>query len=116
MQIEKEQLVAQIYHKRGDTLSLSCQWLDSNEDPIDLTGYTIDCQVRAVGFVDTLAVVVTNAALGQFVLFSGATLTESWPVTSSQASRLFCDVQFTQGPIVVSSETFQVIVLEDITQ
>jgi hypothetical protein len=116
MQIEKEQLVGQVYHKRGDTLSLSCQWLDSDNNPIDLTGYTITSQVRAVGFVDDLTITVTSAVDGQFVLSATATDTSSWPVTSSQASRTFCDIQFQVGPNVVSSETFQVIVIEDITQ
>jgi hypothetical protein len=108
--------VAQIYHKRGDTLSLSCQWTDSNNTPINLTGYTITSQVRAVGFVDDLTIVITSAVSGQFVLSATATDTSTWPVTSSQASRTFCDVQFQVGSDVVSSETFQVIVLEDITQ
>ena len=108
--------MAQVYHKRGDTLSLSAVWLDSNNDPVDLTGYTVESQVRAVGFVDDLTVTITDATAGEFVLSATATDTSMWPVTSSQSSRSFCDIQFTIAGIVVSSETFQVVVVEDITQ
>ena len=107
--------MTQIYHKRGDTLSLSCVWKDSAGTPINLTGYTVACQVKAVNFVDTLTVTVTSAANGAFTISRSATGTSSWPVTDSQASRLFCDIQFTSGSLVTSTETFQIIVLEDIT-
>lgn len=108
--------MVQVYHKRGDTLSLGCKWTDNNGTPINLVGYTIASQVKAVGFFANLTVVVTNAALGEFNLSATATATSTWPITSSQASRTFCDVQFTVSGVVASSETFQVVVLEDITQ
>lgn len=108
--------MAQVYHKRGDTLSLNVTWLDSNNDPVSLTGYTIESQVRAVGFVDDLTVTVTDAVAGEFVISATAIDTTLWPITSSQASRTFCDIQFTIGGIVVSSETFQIVIVEDITQ
>lgn len=31
---------------RGDTLEFSVQWLDQNQDPIDVTSYTAKLQVR----------------------------------------------------------------------
>ena len=108
--------MTQIYHKRGDTLSLTCTWKDPTGTAIDLTGYTVESQVRAVNFVDNLLVTVTDATNGQFTISATATSTANWPSTNSAASRLFCDVQFTTGSVVVSTETFQIVVLEDITQ
>lgn len=109
--------MTQIYHKRGDTLSLTCTWTSGETStPIDLTNYTIACQVRAVGFSDDITVAITSAVDGQFTLSASASATSKWPLTDSSASRLFCDVQFTSTSAVISSETFQIIVLEDITQ
>ena len=90
--------MAQIYHKRGDTFSLTCTWTDSSGTAIDLTGYTVESQVRATSFVDTLTVTVTDAANGVFTLSATATATADWPATNSLLSRLYCDVQFTTGP------------------
>ena len=104
-----------IYHKTGDTLSLTCTYTDSAGNPIDITSHTIASKVKAVGFEDTLTVNKTDEANGIFILSATATATASWPVTVSTASRLFCDVQFTLGSVVQSSETFQIIVVQDIT-
>lgn len=104
-----------LYHKTGDTLSLTCTYTDSSGNPINITSYTIASKVKAVGFEDTITVTKTNAANGVFTLSATATDTASWPVTVSIASRLFCDVQFTSGSVVQSSETFQIIVVQDIT-
>ena len=108
--------MAEIYHKKGDTLSYSCSWKDSSGVAIDLTGYTLNSQVRATNFVDTLTVAVTSAVNGLFTLSATATQTASWPVTDGLLSRLFCDVQFTTGSVVVSTETFQLVIAQDITQ
>jgi len=108
--------MADIYHKKGDTLSYSCSWKDSAGTAINLTGYTIKSQVRAVGFVGDLTATVTNAANGLFTLSATATQTAAWPITDGAASQVFCDIQFTIGSVVVSSETFQIIVIQDITQ
>lgn len=108
--------MAGIYHKRGDTFSLTCTWTDSLGTAINLTGYTFKSQVRATSFVDTLTVTVTDAANGVFTIAATATATANWPVTDSLSSKLFCDIQFTNGTTVTSTETFQIVVVEDITQ
>jgi len=108
--------MAQIYHKRGDTFSLTCTWTDSLGAAIDLTGYTVESQVRAVSFVDTLTTTITDVTNGVFTLTATATATADWPVTDSLSSKLFCDIQFTKGTTVTSTETFQIVVVEDITQ
>lgn len=105
----------QIYHKRGDTLSLTCTWVDSTDTPIDITSYTVESKVKATNFTDTLTVTKTDPTNGEFVLSATATATESWPVSEGKASYLFCDVQFTLSGVVTSTETFQIVVLEDIT-
>ena len=108
--------MAQIYHKRGDTFSLTCTWTDSLGAAIDITDFTVESQVRAVGFVDTLTVTVTDATNGVFTIAATATATADWPVTDSLYSKLFCDIQFTTGATVTSTETFQIVVVGDITQ
>ena len=108
--------MADIYHKKGDTLSYSCSWKDSTGTAINLTGYTIASQVRATGFVGNLTVTITDAVNGLFTLSATATQTATWPVTDGASSRVFCDIQFTLGAVVVSTETFQIIVVQDITQ
>lgn len=107
--------MSQIYHKRGDTLSLLCIWKDASGNPVDLTGYTIASQVRATNFVDSLTVTITDAVNGKFSVTRTATGTSSWPISNS-VSRVYCDIQFTTGTTVISSQTFEVVVLEDITQ
>jgi hypothetical protein len=108
--------MADISHKKGDTLSYACSWKDSSGVAINLTGYTLACQVRATNFVDTLTTTVTSAVNGLFTLSATATQTATWPVTDGSLSRLFCDVQFTVGAVVVSTETFQIVIVQDITQ
>lgn len=108
--------MAIIYHKKGDTLSYSCSWKDSAGVAINLTGYTINSQVRATSFVGTLTTTITSAVNGLFTLSATATETATWPVTDGALSSLFCDVQFTVGAVVVSTDTFQIIIAQDITQ
>ena len=104
-----------IYHKTGDTLSLTCTFTDSNGDAIDLTSYTLASKVKATGFEDTLTVTVTDATAGIVVISATATATASWPVSTSSKSYLYCDIQLTLGEVVQSTETFQIVVVEDIT-
>lgn len=107
--------MSQIYHKKGDTFTLICVWKDALGNPVDLTSYTIASQVRSINFVDTLSVTILEAANGKFSVERAATNTATWPI-SSNTSRVFCDIQFTTGATVISSQTFEIVVLEDITQ
>lgn len=106
-------------HKQGDTLTITGTWTDSSGVAIDLTGYTIASQVRVVTgttFVDTLTATVVNTATGSFSLSATATQTSSWPVTHGQYTRTYCDIQFSKAGVVVSSDTFEIVVLLGITQ
>lgn len=107
--------MSQIYHKKGDTFTLICVWKDSVGNPVNLTGYTIASQVRSIGFVDNLSVTILDAAQGRFSVSRNAANTSDWPASNS-ISRVFCDIQFTINSTVSSSQTFEVVVLEDITQ
>ncbi|CAB4125015.1 hypothetical protein UFOVP59_67 [uncultured Caudovirales phage] len=108
-----------ISHKQGDTFSASCVWTDSTSTAINLTGYTITSQVRVLSgviFVDTLSVTITSAVNGAFTVSATPSATASWPVTTGQYNRMFCDIQFSKAGVVVSSETFEIIVVKEITQ
>ena len=104
-----------INFKRGDTFSLECTRKDSSGVPINLTGYTITSTAKVgTSFSDVLTVTIINAAAGIFTLTETATNTAAWPI-SSDASIMYCDVQFVLSGVVKSSETFVINVIEDIT-
>lgn len=103
-----------INFKRGDTLTIECTRRDADGTPVDLTGLTIASKVRNGGFEDTLTVTVVDAGAGTFTLAQTATLTALWPI-SAEWSDMLCDVEFVDGANVVSSETFAINVLADIT-
>lgn len=104
-----------INFKRGDTFSLLCTRQDSAGAPVNLTGYTITSTARVgTSFSDILTVTITSAAAGQFTLSETAANTANWPI-SSDASIMYCDVQFVFSGVVKSSETFIINVIEDIT-
>jgi hypothetical protein len=107
--------MAQIYHKRADTFTLSCVWRDAAGSPVNLSGYIIASQVRTETFVDNLVVTVTNAANGEFTVTRAASFTALWPITT-YATNLFCDIEFSLTGTVVSSETFEIVVVQDITR
>ena len=103
-----------INFKRGDTLSMTCQRLTAAAAAFNLVGYTIAATVRNGGFSQALTVTVTNASLGQFTLSQTATNTAVWPISDDDDSVMYCDIQFTSGS-VESTETFKIVVREDIT-
>jgi len=103
-----------INFKRGDTLSMTCQRLTAAAAAFNLVGYTMAATVRNGAFSQALTVTVTNASLGQFTLSQTATNTAAWPISDDDDSVMYCDIQFTSGS-VESTETFKIIVREDIT-
>jgi hypothetical protein len=103
-----------INFKRGDTLSMTCQRLTAAAAAFNLVGYTMAATVRNGGFSQALTVTVTNASLGQFTLSQTATNTAVWPISDDDDSAMYCDIQFTSGS-VESTETFKIVVREDIT-
>lgn len=103
-----------INFKRGDTLAIACTRKNSVGAPVNITGMTILSKVRNGAFEDSLVVNVTDAAAGEFTLSRSAANTAAWPLTAD-GSIMRCDVEFTDGSNVNSSETFAINVIEDIT-
>lgn len=100
--------------KRGDTLSVAGVAAQDSGVALNLTGYTVRSQVRssAGALVAALSVTVTSATLGTFTLDATAAATASW-----LTGRHVCDVEYTSaGGIVSSTETFAVVVLDDVTR
>lgn len=97
-----------MYFKRGDTFRLSCT------TDQDITGFSIASQVRtsAGGLIDTLVVNLLQAnPTGSFTLDT-TNNTSGWPIGT-----LYCDIQYTTGSgEIVSTETFEIDVIRDITQ
>ena len=122
--------MASIDHKRGDTFEISFTLTDNSGSAVDLTNYTVRAMARDSSGTEqvewteaqtTNGVNITNAAAGQFKLVrsassppAGQLATTAWPL-----GRLEVDVEFSDNsspPVVVSSDTFSIIVLEDITR
>jgi hypothetical protein len=91
--------------KAGATYQRACQYLDKNSQPIDLTGYTIACELRTprgvlvARLAGTLADQITDT--GWFYLDPIEPDTSAWPTGSAKG-----DIRYSAGGIVVYTETF----------
>jgi len=98
--------------KQGDSFLLSCTYQE-NGQPVDVTDYAIQSQVRdSVGtLLQTLLVVKQDQAFypGKFTLDGGVI---AWPV-----DLLACDIQTINGDgFVRSSQTFSIPIISDVTR
>lgn len=95
--------------KRGDSfIFTNNQLLDSNGDPIDLTGWTIRSHIRdrSMNLIDELDMTIETFSYSMTKMN-----TEMWPVVD-----LFWDVEYTMPDgTVFSSETITVKVIQDVT-
>ena len=103
--------MAQIKFKRGDTFTLTCTY---KVDGIatSVSALTIESQIRNQR--DTLIQDLTVTKLvgtGQFTLVASTADTTEWPV-----SVLRCDIQFSEGGVVRSTQTFDISVVEEVTK
>ena len=93
--------------KRGDSFLFTC----TTDAP--LTGYSVASQIRDKShkLITDLAVsIIQTTPTGAFTLTT-PTGTSSWPV-----GLLECDIQYTNNAgFVVSSETFEIDLIRDIT-
>jgi len=96
--------------KRGDTLALDCTRTDSAGSAVSLAGVSIAAKMRRGSTEITLTASATDEAAGEFRLSALATTTDDWVLGVYD-----CDVEFTNGATVASSQTFQVNVVEDVT-
>lgn len=97
--------------KRGDTLDLLCT-VQQDGQPLDITGWQIDCWVSAQGrVVHRFAGLVVDAAAGQYALRATPADTAQWPLGGLSA-----DIRYTDsGGRVMTTRTFPVRVEERIT-
>lgn len=98
--------------KRGDTFIIQVAVKQDNI-PIDITGWSVKSQLKKGStLVETLDFTAVDMPNGIYELSSPASKTELWPV-----GVLDCDIQYTTlTPQVISTDTFQVNVIKDITQ
>lgn len=105
--------MAIITHKRGDTFELTLT-LENQGNAVDITLFTIACQVRDQSdvLIQTLTVVKTDPTNGTFTLSASDSETYLWPLL-----KLDADVEFIEPDTTVSSsETFSIQVIKDITR
>ena len=98
--------------KRGDTFAMTCTYKQDGT-PYDITSIDIKCQIKqGTTLVTEMNVTKADqtARPGVFVLTPQSAETVLWPLGS-----LLCDIQFTEGGVVRSTETFYVTIIEQVT-
>lgn len=97
--------------KRGDTFFLTVTY-KVDEIAFDVSDFNISSQIRSASgsLIDTMQVVKLQQT-GKFTLSSSSSNTKNWPL-----GRIFCDIQFEQGGIVRSTESFAINVIEEVTK
>lgn len=96
--------------KRGDTWTLECVRTDEDGVPVNLAGMTIASEIVGGSVRKSLLPTVTDAAAGAFTLTLQPADTETLPLDLFRG-----DVEFIASGAVTSSETFRIVVEEDIT-
>jgi hypothetical protein len=102
-----------ITHKRGDTFEVIVDFT-LNGQVQNLTGWTIRSQIRDgnKNLLKELDIVRINDSQGRFSLNATDVETRQWPPATFQ-----CDIEFIDPfGFVVSSDTFNVNVVRDITR
>jgi hypothetical protein len=112
--------------KRGDTFSLGCLAKDAGGVPEDLSNITLRAQIRRQGtrlapepvFVAELTVDKANQSThkGEFSLTALPAVTKLWQ-SGLEATPVMhvVDIQKDVAGVVISSETFAVPVIKDVT-
>lgn len=104
---------SQTRFKRGDTFQFSAAVTDTAGVAIDITGWTIQAQVRneSMTLIDEAVITVTDAAGGEYKLTIDDTT--AWVPRETYAM----DIQYIDsGGVKVSTETLYISVLQDVTQ
>lgn len=104
-----------IEHKRGDTFRQDVVVKISNV-AVDITDWTIESMLRDMdkALLETFTVTKTTPASGQYRIEAIKDQTALWPVGKAKM-----DIQYTYpsgGDFRVSSETYDVKIIEDITR
>lgn len=103
--------MSSVTHKQGDTF----EWIVTLTDdqlPVDITSWGIRAQVRNNDtLIATLTITKTDPTNGVFTASATAAQTDTWTAGSHR-----CDIEFTDdNSVVLSTNTFEVNILEDIS-
>lgn len=100
--------------KRGDTWSLTAAFT-KNKTGVDITDVGIKSQIRKSSKELVTELIVTKAdqvkSPGYFVLTPADPDTSNWPI-----DRLVCDVVFSSAGRVISTETFTIPIITEVTK
>ena len=102
-----------IKFKRGDTFRIGAAVAEGTPSaPKDLTGFGVRASLKdRTTLVADLTVDWTDRTGGTFDLVAEATATAAWPTKT-----LLCDIEYTDPDgTVLSTETFEVSVIADVT-
>jgi hypothetical protein len=105
--------MSNITHKRGDTFEVVVDFT-LNGQVVDITGWQVRSQIRSATktLLKELDIVRLNDVTGTFSLNATSSETEAW-----QPGAYDCDIEFIdQLGFVISSDTFSVSVIRDITR
>lgn len=104
--------MAVITHKRGDTLSPTCNYYEADgKTPASLVGVTIRSQLRDQddNLVHEFVVQITNAAAGEYSM--------SPFITNALAlADYLWDIEYTHNGVVDHTDTMQLILVKTVTQ
>ena len=100
--------------KRGDTWSLDCTYKRSGT-PTSIDAISIRSQIRKQDYTMITDLTVTKGdqatAPGSFKLTPKVTDTTTWPLGNA-----ICDIEFTMNGTVISTETFTLPIVEEVTK
>lgn len=106
-----------IDHKRGDTISWEGSYTDDLGGVVDLTSYSIKCQARSKENTETVLFTVNteDTTIDKYNPTSGLYRivldTTTYPI-----GRYLVDIEYKTGQLIKSSETFELNIIQDITQ
>lgn len=101
-----------ITHKRGDTLSPTCNYYEADgKTPASLVGVTIRSQIRDAddNLVHAFVVQVTDAAAGEYVLGGLNTATLA-------LGDYLWDIEYSQNGAIDHTDTVQLKLVKTVTQ
>lgn len=96
--------------KQGAVLSLALQFVQDDGTPVDITGATLQSQIRDQqgNLIATPTLTIANATLGQVTL--AATSDDTWPLGT-----LNTDIYYDSGGTPFFTDTFTIAVAAPIT-
>lgn len=103
--------MSSVSHKQGDHFEWVVTLTDDNL-AVDITSWSIRAQIRNNDtLIASLTITKTDPTNGVFTASATAAQTDTWAAGSHR-----CDIEFTDdNSIVLSTNTFEVIILEDIS-